>query len=95
MRKKISSSLKAKVAIEALKGLKSVAEIASLYEVHPNRVCAWKKQFLEASEDVFSPKKAKRSKEEVEEKETLYRKIGQLEVENDFLKKKWNQLKSR
>lgn len=47
--KKISGDLKAKVAIEALKGIKTINEIASLYAVHPNQVCSWKKQFTDGS----------------------------------------------
>jgi len=95
MRKKISAELKAKVALEALKGVKTVNEIASHFEVHPNQVCQWKKQFAEQAATIFaSPAQKKRDSEQVDT-DGLFRKIGQLEVENEFLKKKWDFLKSR
>ncbi|MGL4332322.1 MAG: transposase, partial [Bacteroidales bacterium] len=54
MRRKISPSLKVKVALEAMKGIRSINEIASEYEVHPNQVSQWKKQFQENAETLFS-----------------------------------------
>lgn len=90
-RKKISGDLKAKVAIEALKGIKTINEIASLYAVHPNQVCSWKKQFTEQVSTLFD-KPMKESQRSEISNDHLYRKIGQLEIENDFLKKKWEQM---
>ena len=87
MRKNISAELKSKVAIEALKGQKTINEIASLYEVQPAQVSAWKKQMQESAILFFSKTKEKSVKESEEIKNNLYRKIGQLEVENEFLKK--------
>ena len=49
MRKKISAELKAKVAIESIKGLKTISEISSIYQVHPHQVSLWKKQYLESA----------------------------------------------
>lgn len=95
MRKKISAELKAKVALEAVKGLKTVNEIASLYEVHPNQVCQWKKQFSENAATIFSSPAKKKGESQEVDTDGLFRKIGQLEVENEFLKKKWEFLKSR
>ena len=95
MRKNISAELKSKVAIEALKGQKTINEIASLYEVQPAQVSAWKKQMQESAILFFSKTKEKSVKESEEIKDNLYRKIGQLEVENEFLKKKWHQLQQR
>jgi transposase len=92
MRKKISAELKAKVALEALKGLKTGNEIASLYEVHPNQVCQWKKEFAEKAATIFAKPTPKKDSVDTD---GLFRKIGQLEVENEFLKKKWDFLKSR
>lgn len=95
MRKKNSAELKAKVAIEAVKGLKTISEIASLYEVHPNQVSIWKKEYLDSAVATFSKPNVSDEKEKEQETDQLFKKIGQLEVENDFLKKKWNQLSGR
>ena len=54
LRKKISSETKARVAIEAVRGMKTISEIAAQYDVHPNQVSIWKKQFLESASETFS-----------------------------------------
>ncbi|MEI7501556.1 MAG: transposase [Bacteroidota bacterium] len=95
MRRAISAELKAKVAIEALKGLKTISEIASLYEVHPNQVTIWKKQYLDSAVATFSKPNVSEEKHKEQEMENLYRKIGQLEMANDFLKKKWSQIQGK
>jgi len=83
-RRKFTGAFKAKVAIEALKERQSLAELSKRYEVHPTMISKWKMEFLEKSADVFD----KKSEEEVGvDPEKLYAKIGQLEIENDFLKK--------
>ncbi len=83
-RRKFSSGFKARVAIEALKERESLAELSKRYEVHPTVISKWKMEFLEKSSTVFD----KKSEEEVGvDPEKLYAKIGQLEIENDFLKK--------
>jgi putative transposase len=84
---------KAKVAIEAIKGVKTVNEIASIYEVHPNQVSLWKKQALEKLPDAMADgrKKQARDRKPIDE-EKLHQKIGQQAVEIDFLKKKLRQL---
>ena len=92
MRRSIPAELKAKVAMEAIKGQKTINEIASIYEVQPNQVCAWKKQVQESAVALFSKTKEKAAKESDDIKDNLYHKIGQLEIENEFLKKKWHQL---
>ena len=86
-RRKFTSSFKAKVAVAAIKGNKTVNEIATEFGVHPNQVTTWKKQLLESAEDAFSHKTERREKDIEAEKDQLYRQIGQLKVENDFLKK--------
>lgn len=86
-RRKFTSAFKAKVAVAAIKGHKTVNEIATEFGVHPNQVTAWKKQLLESAEDAFSGKNQLREKDVEAEKDQLYRQIGQLKVENDFLKK--------
>ncbi len=94
MRKRHSAEFKAKVALEAVKGLKTINEIAAHYEVAPTQVSAWKRQFLEASAETFKTPKQKKEVKNQTDVDNLYRKIGQLEVENEFLKKKWEHLKS-
>ena len=86
-RRKFTSEFKARVAVAAIKGHKTVNEIATDFGVHPNQVTTWKKQLLESAEDAFSGKHQLREKDVEAEKDQLYRQIGQLKVENDFLKK--------
>jgi len=83
-RRKFSGAFKARVAIEALKERESLAELSKRFEVHPNIISKWKKEFLEKSSVVFDSKSE--DSHEVDP-EKLYAKIGQLEIENDFLKK--------
>ena len=85
-RRKFSSGFKAKVAIEAIKERDSLAELSKKFEVHPNMISKWKQEFQELSVDVFDDRKSSDSGSEVD-LEKLYAKIGQLEMENDFLKK--------
>jgi len=83
-RRKFTSAFKAMVAIEALKERETLAELSKRFEVHPNIISKWKQEFIERSVDVFE----KRSEAESGvDPEKLYAKIGQLEIENDFLKK--------
>lgn len=88
-RKSFSASFKTKVALEAIKEEYSINELASKYEVHPNMIRSWKKIFLENSESLFEDKRRKKQtdKEEIETDE-LYKRIGQLEIENNWMKKK-------
>ena len=85
---------KARVAIEAIKGEKTVNEIASLYEVHPNQVSKWKKLALEKLPEVMADGRGKGSRPcgSVVDEERLHQKIGRQAVEIDFLKKKLRQL---
>ena len=88
MRTKRSPEFKSKIALAALRGDKTVNELASLYSVHPNQITAWKRQAQEHLVAVFDSKKEKSSKADEKLKEELYRQIGQLKVELDWLKKK-------
>ena len=83
-RRNHSSAFKARVALEALKGEKTVAEIAKQYEVHPNPVTSWKKELLDGVAVVFGgdPGESPRDREKLQE---LHAKIGELTVERDFL----------
>jgi len=87
MKKNYSAAFKSRVALEAIKAEKTIAEIASRFEVHPNQVTKWKKQALEAMPDIFADKRRKKKKNK-ENSDELYRQIGQLKVELDWLKKK-------
>ena len=86
-RKNYSSDFKARVALEAIRGVKTTAETGSTYDVHQNVVGMWKKQALEYLPDAFSNKRAKQTEDETALRDRLYQQIGQLHVEMDWLKK--------
>ena len=87
-RRQYSADWKAKVALEAIKGQRTVQEIASHYEVHPALVTHWKKQLLEGAAEIFSNGKRAAADADEELKAELYQQIGKLQVEVDWLKKK-------
>ena len=91
-RRQHSAELKARVALEALKGLEPVHAIAAKYQVHPVQVSQWKKELLERLPEVFARKAPEGAAEAAEREARLFQKIGQLEVELDWLKKKSAQL---
>jgi transposase-like protein len=88
MKKNHDAAFKAKVALEAVKGEKTIAQIASEYGIHPNQIGQWKKRLLEDLPGLFSDRRRKEEKEDAAETDELYRQIGQLKVELDWLKKK-------
>ena len=83
-RRNFSDKFKATVALEALRGDRSVQEIAAKHRVHPTQVSTWKRQAIDGLTGVFSDKVKRTDDNEVEVKE-LHAKIGKLAVENDFL----------
>jgi transposase len=93
IRKRYDGAFKAKIALLAIRGEQTTAEIASAYSVHPNQITMWKKQALEAMPDIFSEKHKKREQDREEVESELYRQIGQLKVELDWLKKKSERLR--
>jgi transposase-like protein len=87
-RRNHSAEFKARVALEAVKGIKSMSELASEYEVHPTQISKWKKQVLKELPGIFSDRRKQDADSEEELKARLYQQIGQLQVELDWLKKK-------
>lgn len=87
-----SAEFKAKLALEVLKGYRTLTEIASEAQVHPNLLMQWKKQLLQSLPCVFADKRVKENKEYEEKEAHLYQQIGQLKVELDWMKKKVGRL---
>jgi putative transposase len=87
-RKSFSVELKTKVALEAIRGQRTVAEIAGEYGIHPQQITQWKKHVLEGIPDLLSDKRRKSKGSEEDLVPQLYQQIGQLKVELDWLKKK-------
>ena len=85
-RRNHSPLFKAKVALSALKGDLTMAELVKKYDVHANQISDWKKQLLDSAADVFG-KGAQKIEESEETAEALHAKIGQLTMENDFLER--------
>lgn len=84
-RRKFTAAFKASIAIEALRERETMAELSKRYEVHSNMISRWKQEFLERSSEIFETRPPEENFEA--EKQKLYAKIGQLEVECDWLKK--------
>jgi putative transposase len=92
MRKSHDAGLKARVALEAIKGEKTTAQIASEYSIHPNQIRLWRQKLLQGLPSLFSDRPEKIQQENEQLQEELYKQIGQLKVELDWLKKKSQQL---
>lgn len=87
-RKRYSTDLKYKVALEAIRGHKTANEIASEYGVHPTQIAQWKKQALDSLPEVFSSRASHHQKSEEALIASLYQEIGQLKVQVSWLEKK-------
>ena len=87
-RRKYDSRFKAEVALEAIKNQQTISQIASQYGVHPNRVSKWKRKAVEGLVEVFSDGKERKERDQQKLIDELYRQIGKLKVELDWLKKK-------
>jgi transposase len=89
-RQKHSGAFKAKVAIEAIQERETLSELSKRYGIHPNMITRWKKEFLERAPQLFD--KTLPADKEEKDLEKLYAKIGQLEMEREFLKKNLKKL---
>ena len=87
-RRKFTKELKARIALEAIKGQRTLNELAKEYGVNTNQIGQWKKKLLEVAPEVFSRGKDREAERAKEERDRLYKKVGQLQVEVDWLKKK-------
>ncbi len=92
-RRRFGKEFKAKVALEAIRGEKTLNEIASIFEIHPNQVAIWKKQALERLPEAMADGRSKDSREQKSvDEDSLHKKIGKQAIEIDYLKKKLHQL---
>jgi transposase-like protein len=87
-RKKHSGAFKAKVALEAVKGDRTLNELAGHFEIYPTQVVQWKQQLVAGASDVFTGGVERDAAEESALRDRLYQEIGQMKVELDWLKKK-------
>jgi putative transposase len=87
-RRTLGAALKAKVALAAVKGDRTTAQLASEFDVHTSQVTAWKKRLLEGVGELFADGRQKRSDEPLADEQELYEQIGRLKMEVEWLKKK-------
>jgi len=87
-RRRHTAAFKAKVALEAMRGERTVNELAGLYQVHPSQIAAWRKRAIEGLAELFADGRQKAGKSQDDLTAPLYQQIGQLKVELDFLKKR-------
>jgi transposase len=84
-RRKHSPSFKARVALEAIKGEETIAELANRFEVHPSQIRKWKNSLAEGAVGIFGSGQAQKKRDDASLIAQLYQQIGQLKVERDFL----------
>lgn len=87
-RRKFTADFKAKVILEAFKERSTIEELAQKYELHPTQINTWKREALANMASVFGTDKSEAAADSEQQTQQLYAQIGQLKVENDFLKKK-------
>ena len=87
-RRSFSAEMKGRIALEAIKGQRTIQEISSHYGVHPNQVTNWKRQAAEGMSSLFADRRTRPDNGEESLKAELYQQIGQLQVELDWLKKR-------
>lgn len=87
MKKTFSAEFKVKVAVEAIKGIKSISEIASTYDVHPTQIGFWKHQLIERAPTLFTDKRVKKEKSPERLIDELYRVVGRRDMEIEWMKK--------
>jgi len=88
MRKTYTASDKAKIALEALKGDMTLSQLTAKYQVHSTQINAWKKRLKEGVQEIFTDQRSKEDYSKETLIEELYKKVGQLQLEIDWLKKK-------
>ena len=86
-RRLFEASFKARVALDAVRGLKTVSELAALHQVHPSQITAWKKQLLEGAGTLFEGPASKAALSDEPSAAELYEQIGRLKIELDWVKK--------
>lgn len=91
-RRKFDSAFKTKVVLEALRERDTLSGLAVKYDLHPNQISQWKQEFLEKSTQVFDQKRPSSGAEPEVDVSKLYAKIGELQMERDFLKKNLTRL---
>lgn len=92
-RRKFSAEFKAKVALEAIKEVRTLQELSTQFEVHPQLIARWKQEFVQGAARVFEGDSMNGDSDHEKELDKLYKKIGQMQIDNDFLKKAWERLK--
>jgi transposase-like protein len=95
IRKVHPPSFKTKVAIEAIKEAKTLAELSSLYEVHTTQIKRWKQQAVKSLENCFAEAGIQKEKDQEELVQSLYQEIGRLKIEGDWIKKKLGLINTR
>lgn len=87
-RKRYSAKFKARVALEAIRGEKTLSQLGSQFQVHPVQVAHWRKAALEQLQESFVDGRSRKAREDEFDPETLYEQIGRLKMELDWVKKK-------
>lgn len=87
-RRKFTATFKTEVVLEALKERKTMSELAQQFDLHPNQIATWKREFLQGASSVFESAVDAEREALKQKQDELFQQIGKLQVENDFLKKR-------